>query len=210
MPAREAPPRASWRGLGALQRALWLPVCQEDRARRRVLRDRRARSADHQGDLRPLHRAARVDHPDRAVAHRAGCADQNRNSPLGPVNDLGDPPQPRLHRPGGLRSPARDRRPREADARDTPAGQAFRSLRLRARRARALAADPRASADHRGAARARARPARAELSPLAAQHPEGVTAARDPGLPRVRPLLLPQLHPQQSRERAPLLPLLGR
>ena len=44
--AWEAAPRASGRGVGALQRALRLPVCQADRARRRVLRDRRARSAD--------------------------------------------------------------------------------------------------------------------------------------------------------------------
>ena len=34
-----------------------------------------------------------------------------------------------------LRPPARDRRPSEADARDTPARRAFRSVRLRARRA---------------------------------------------------------------------------
>ena len=53
----------------------------------------------------------------------------------GHVDDLGDPAQPRLHRPGGLRSTARDRRAREADARDPPARRAFRSLRLRARRA---------------------------------------------------------------------------
>ena len=41
------------------------------------------------------------------VAHRAGRADPNRNSALGPVDDLGDPAQPGLHGPGGLRSPAR-------------------------------------------------------------------------------------------------------
>ena len=138
-----------------VQRALRLPVCQADRARRRVLRDRRARSADRAGDLRPLRRAARVDRPDRPVAQRAGRADPNRNAALGIVDDLGDPAQPGLHRSGGLRSPARDRRAREADALDPPARQAFRSLRLRARRARALAADPGAGADQRRAARAR-------------------------------------------------------
>ena len=68
-------------------------------------------------------------------AQRAGRADPNRNAALGIVDDLGDPAQPGLHRPGGLRSPARDRRAGEADARDPPARQAFRSLRLRARRA---------------------------------------------------------------------------
>lgn len=50
----------------------------------------------------------------------------------GPVDYLGDPPKPRLHRAGGLRSSARDWRPREADALDPPAGRAFRSLGLRA------------------------------------------------------------------------------
>ena len=40
----------------------------------------------------------------------------------------------RLYRPCGLRPPTRDWCPSEADARDPPAGEAFRSLRLRARR----------------------------------------------------------------------------
>ena len=111
---------------------------------------------------------------------------------------------------GGLRSPARDRRAGEADAPTRQRGQAFRSLRLRARRARALAADPGAGADHRRAARARSGAARAQQPALAAQHAQAVAAARDPRLPRVRPLLLPQLDAQQDRERAPLLPLLGR
>ena len=48
------------------------------------------------------------------VADRAGRADPDRNAALGPVDDLGDPAQPRLHRPGGLRSPARDRRRRRS------------------------------------------------------------------------------------------------
>jgi site-specific DNA recombinase len=58
----------------------------------------------------------------------------DRYAMLGPVDDLGDPAQPRLHRPGGLRSTPRDRRPREADARHPRARQTFRSLSLRARR----------------------------------------------------------------------------
>ena len=64
-----------------------------------------------------------------------GVPTRTGNATLGSVDDLGDPAQPRLHRPGGLRSPTRDRRPSEADARDPPARRAFRSLRLRARRA---------------------------------------------------------------------------
>ena len=96
-----------------------------------------------------------VDRPDRPGAQRTGRADPNRNAALGIVDDLGDPAQPGVHRSGGIRSPARDRRAGEADALDPRARQAFRSLRLRARRARALAADPGAGADRRGAARAR-------------------------------------------------------
>src|SRR5918994_834386 len=46
-------------------------------------------------------------------------------------------------------------------------------------------------------------------STVAAQHPAGVARAGDPRLPRVRPCLLPQLHPQPSGERSSLLPLLG-
>jgi DNA invertase Pin-like site-specific DNA recombinase len=52
---------------------------------------------------------------DRAVAERAGCADQDRHSRLGVLDDLGDPAQPRLHRAGGVRSPACDRGAGEAD-----------------------------------------------------------------------------------------------
>ena len=84
------------------------------RARRRVLRDRRARSADRQRDLRPLRRAARVDRPDRRSLSEQGVPTRTGTTVLGPVDDLGDPPQPRLHRSGGLRPPTRDRRARRS------------------------------------------------------------------------------------------------
>lgn len=40
------------------------------------------------------------------VAHQAGCPDPEWNAALGIVDDLGDPAQPGVHRPSGLRSPA--------------------------------------------------------------------------------------------------------
>jgi site-specific DNA recombinase len=51
--------------------------------------------------------------------------------------------------------------------------------------------------------------AQALLSPLATQHATALACARNPRLSRVWPLLPPQLHPQQGRERPSLLPLLG-
>ena len=103
------------------QRALRLPVCQEVRARRRVLRDRRARSADRAGGLRPLRRAERVDRADRPGAHRAGRADPDRDAMLGTVDDLGNAAQPGLRRAGRVRQDAQDRHTSPADAPRAPA-----------------------------------------------------------------------------------------
>ena len=88
------------------------------------------------------------------VAHRAGCPDRTGTPHWGSSTIWAILRNPAYIGSGGLRSPALHRPAGQADAANPPAGQALGSLRLRGRRPRALAADPRAGADHRGAVRA--------------------------------------------------------
>ena len=59
----------------------------------------------------------RLDRRARALADRAGRADQDRQDALGPLDDLGDAAQPRLSRAGRVREDEDRRAPRRPDAR---------------------------------------------------------------------------------------------
>ena len=75
----------------------------QERARRRRLRDHRARGRAGRRAVPPLRRRRRLDRRPGPLADRPGRAHPHRQAPLGPQRGLGHAAQPRLRRARGVR-----------------------------------------------------------------------------------------------------------